>query len=141
MAYSSGMLKDRVAVMTRAAEQSGSTFGRNSAGRSYQYATTVWAAVDFSRGMKSMREGAYDSYDRIMVRMRWNNSVDRQSMLVFDGRTYQIESLHADYQENIIQITAVETPGTDLTGLLPVSSSGSAATGSTSASEPTTDND
>jgi head-tail adaptor len=105
--------------MVRSTSDTGS-FGRNSAGQSYAYAATVWAAVDFNRGTKAMREGAYDGYDRVMFRMRWNPTVDRSSMLVWDGRTYQIESFNADKYQNTIQITAVETPGKDLTGLLPV---------------------
>ena len=40
-------------------------------------------------------------------------------MLVYDGKTYQIESFNADKYQNTIQITAVEAPGKDLTGLLP----------------------
>ena len=108
----------RVAIMVRSTSDTGS-FGRNSAGQSYAYAATVWAAVDFNRGTKAMREGAYDGYDRVMFRMRWNSTVDRSSMLVWDGRTYQIESFNADKYQNTIQITAVEAPGKDLTSLLP----------------------
>lgn len=118
MAYSTGIMNRRVAIMTRSTSDNG-TFGRNSAGQSYAYAATVWAAVDFNRGTKAMREGAYDGYDRVMFRMRWNSTVDRSSMLVWDGRTYQIESFNADRYQNTIQITAVEAPGKDLTGLLP----------------------
>lgn len=119
MAYSTGIMNRRVAIMTRSTSDTGS-FGRNSAGQSYAYAATVWAAVDFNRGTKAMREGAYDGYDRVMFRMRWNPTVDRSSMLVWDGRTYQIESFNADRYQNTIQITAVEAPGKDLTGLVPV---------------------
>lgn len=119
MAYSTGIMNRRVAIMVRSTSDTGS-FGRNSAGQSYAYAATVWAAVDFNRGTKAMHEGAYDGYDRVMFRMRWNPTVDRSSMLVWDGRTYQIESFNADKYQNTIQITAVETPGKDLTGLLPV---------------------
>jgi SPP1 family predicted phage head-tail adaptor len=44
----------------------------------------------------------------MMIRMRWNNIVKRDSRLQYDGVTYQIQSLHADRQENTIQITATE---------------------------------
>jgi hypothetical protein len=40
-------------------------------------------------------------------------------MLVYDSRTFQIQSFNRDYQTNEIQITAVEAPGKDLTSLLP----------------------
>ena len=115
MAYSTGLLRHRVAIMRRATE--GTTFGKE---RTYEYAGTVWAGVDFSRGNKSLREGALDAYDRLMVRMRWNNIVDRFSMLVYKGRTFQIESFNEDKYDNQIQLTVVEAPGKDLSGLIPV---------------------
>jgi hypothetical protein len=40
--------------------------------------------------------------------MRYNKIVTRDSLLVHDGRTYQIQSFHRDMRENIVQITAVE---------------------------------
>lgn len=118
MSYSSGMMNRRVAIMVRDTVTEGE-FGRNSAGRGYKYGTTVWAAEDFNRGTKALREGALDGYDRVMFRMRWNPTIDRSSMLVYDGKTYQIESFNSDKYHNTIQITAVEAPGKDLTGLLP----------------------
>lgn len=118
MSYSTGMMNRRVAIMVRDTVSEGD-FGRNSAGRSYKYGTTVWAAEDFNRGTKALREGALDGYDRVMFRMRWNPTIDRSSMLVYDGKTYQIESFNSDKYHNTIQITAVEAPGKDLTGLLP----------------------
>jgi hypothetical protein len=58
--------------------------------------------------MKSLREGALDAYDTVIIRMRYNKIVTRDSLLVHDGRTYQIQSFHRDMRENIVQITAVE---------------------------------
>jgi hypothetical protein len=40
--------------------------------------------------------------------MRWNNIVTRDSLLVCDGKTYQILSLEGDRQENQIEIKAQE---------------------------------
>ena len=117
MAYSTGMMNRRVHIMTRS--NGTGSFGKNSAGVTYAYAATVWAAVDFNRGTKSLREGAYDGYDRVMFRMRWNATIDRNAMLVWDGKTFQIESFNSDKYQNTIQITAVETPGKDLTSLIP----------------------
>ena len=117
MAYSTGMMNRRVHIMVR--DSGTGTFGKNSGGMTYKYAATVWAAVDFNRGTKSLREGAYDGYDRVMFRMRWNSSIDRNAMLVWDGKTFQIESFNSDRYQNTIQVTAVEAPGKDLTGLLP----------------------
>ena len=75
---------------------------------SYQCAGIVWASVTWSKGVKSLREGVLDAYDTVMIRMRWNNFTTRDSLLIYDGITYQILSFHADKQENEIQITACE---------------------------------
>ena len=50
MAQSSGFRNHRVAIMNRDTVEQGD-FGRNSAGRSYKYETTVWASVRFSKGV------------------------------------------------------------------------------------------
>lgn len=112
MAYPTGMMRKRVSILQRAADKDGS-FGRNSKGRKYEQITTIWAAVDFNRGSKSLREGAYDAYDRLIVRCRWNKWLTRESMLVWDDRTFQIESFNSDKQANTMQITVVEVPGKD----------------------------
>lgn len=118
MAYSSGMLRKRVHILNRAAGTDGD-FGRNSAGRGYTYAITLWAGVNFNKGMKSLREGAVEAYDTIMVRMAYNDIVNRESMIIFDGRTFQVQSFNSDYQTNEIQLTVTETPGKDLSSLIP----------------------
>ena len=124
MSYASGMRNRRVHIMNRKADVEGD-FGRNSAGRGYEYTTTVWAAVTFNKGVKSMREGAVDAYDTVMFRMLYTKNVCRESMLVWDDRTFAIQSFNRDYQTNEIQITATEAPGKDLTGLVPVPQSSS----------------
>lgn len=102
MAYSTGILKHRVTILNKVvATGFGETTG-------YQSAGTVWADVTWIKGVKALREGALDAYDTIMVRMRYNTIVSRDSRLQYGGATYQIQSLHADYQDNIIQITATE---------------------------------
>jgi head-tail adaptor len=118
MSYAAGMRNRRVHIMNRKADVEGD-FGRNSAGRGYEYTTTVWASATFNKGVKSMREGALDAYDTVMFRMLYNPSVSRESMLVWDDRTFAIQSFNRDYQTNEIQITATEAPGKDLTGLVP----------------------
>ena len=89
--------------MKRATETA--EFGKD---RSYVYAGTVWAGVDFSRGTMSLREGALDAYDRIMVRLRWTSSVTRECRLRWRGRIFAIESFYDSYEENTVQITAIE---------------------------------
>lgn len=102
MAYTSGLLKYRVTILNK---QVASRFGETT---SYQPAATVWADVTWSKGAKALREGALDAYDTVLIRMRYNDVVTRDSRLQHDGVTYQIQSLHADRQENTIQITATE---------------------------------
>ena len=102
MGYSSGLLKSRVTIRNKVA---GTAFGETT---HYEDIVTVWANVTWTKGVKAMREGALDVYDTVMIRMRWNNIVTRDSLLVHNGKTYQILSLHEDRQENTVQITAQE---------------------------------
>ncbi len=102
MAYSSGLLKYRVTILNK---QEATGFGETT---SYHPAATVWADMTWNKGVKALREGALDAYDMVLIRMRWNNIVTRDSRLQHGDVTYQIQSLHADRQENIIQITATE---------------------------------
>ena len=102
MAYTSGLLKYSVTILNK---QVATGFGETT---SYQPAATVWADVTWNKGVKALREGALDAYDTVMIRMRWNNIVTRDSRLQCDGVTYQIQSFHADRQDNTIQITATE---------------------------------
>jgi SPP1 family predicted phage head-tail adaptor len=106
MGYTSGMMKERVTILER--ESVAGDYGVGSGGYDYTEVVTLWASVAFSRGVKSMREGALDAYDTIMVRMRWNDIVNRDSFIRYDGRVYQIESLNRDYEENILQVTCSE---------------------------------
>ena len=77
----------------------------------YEAVGSVHADVAWNKGVKAMREGALDAYDTVMIRMRWNNIVKRDSLLQHEGVTYQIQSLHADKHDNTIQITATEMVG------------------------------
>ena len=102
MAYTSGMLKYKVTIQNKV---TGAGFGDTT---QYQDVATVHANVTWSKGVKALREGALDAYDTVLIRMRYNNVVTRESRLKCDGVTYQIQSFHADRQENTIQITATE---------------------------------
>ena len=106
MSYSTGMLNKRIQIYRRAAEQE-STFGKSGQPK-YELVGTFWAAEDFNRGVKSLREGAYDAYDTVMFRLRYHECIDRWCVIQYQGRWYQIQSFNADKQANQIQITAVE---------------------------------
>ena len=106
MGYSTGMMKYRVQVAKRATDES-ATFGKSGQPK-YEILGTFWMGETFNKGVKAMREGALDAYDTVLIRMRYNDIVTRDSRLQHDGVTYQIQSLHADRQDNTIQITATE---------------------------------
>ena len=114
MAYSSGMLNKRITIAQRVAQQMGD-FGMASAGLEYKILGTFWAAEDFNRGTKALREGAVDAYDTVMFRMRWIDGVDRWCLIKYHDVWYQIQSFNADYQQNQIQITAIEMSNQDVT--------------------------
>lgn len=106
MAYSTGMMKYRVQVAKRAADDT-ATFGKSGQPK-YEILGTFWMAEDFNKGVKSLREGAYDAYDTVMFRCRFNKHLDRWCLLKYNGKWYQIQSFNESYQENQIQITAIE---------------------------------
>ena len=133
MAQTAGFRGERVHIFNRSTDTTGE-FGRNSGGRSYQYAMTVWASFRFNKGVKSLREGAVDAYDTVMFGMLYRSEITRESMLVYDGRTWKIQSFNRQYKHNEIQITAIEAPGIDLTGLVPYSPSSSTISGGSSQS-------
>jgi hypothetical protein len=49
-----------------------------------------------------------DAYDYIMVRIRYNESVRRDSVILYKRRYWKIESFNEDYREDKIQMTCVE---------------------------------
>lgn len=106
MAYTTGMMNKRVTVARRKsdAEISFSKSGQPK----YEILGTFWMAEDFNKGVKSLREGAYDAYDTVMFRCRFNKHLDRWCLLKYNGKWYQIQSFNESYQENQIQITAIE---------------------------------
>ena len=106
MAYSTGMMNKRVTVARRKGDAA-ATFGK--AGQpKYEMLGSFWMAEDFNQGVKSLREGAYDAYDTVMFRCRFNKHLDRWCLLKYNGKWYQIQSFNESYQENQIQITAIE---------------------------------
>ena len=118
MAYSTGMMNKRVTIATRVKQEMGD-FGMGSAGLEYQILGTFWAAEDFNRGTKALREGAVDAYDTVMFRMRYNAQIDRWCLIKYHDVWYQIDSFNASYHDNSIQITAIEMSNQDVTIITP----------------------
>ena len=102
MAYQAGFRNHRVTIRNKVVA---TTFGDTT---SYQDVKTVWAAKTWKTGAKAMREGALDAYDKVLFRMDWNNIVTRDSLLVCEGKTYQVLSLEGEKQRNEIEILAQE---------------------------------
>ncbi len=107
MAYSTGILRNRVTILNRTETQQGK-FGLDSSGVEFETAGTVWAEVTWVRGKQAMNVGALDVYGVIMVRMRYNTIVNDRSRVQYDGKTYQIlgDTFHAQRQDNTIQFHA-----------------------------------
>lgn len=107
MAYTSGLLKNRIQVMNRTAATAGK-FGLDSAGVEWTSTGCVWANVEWQKGKGGMREGALDSYAVIMVRMRWTPDINMRSRIIYEENTYQVvaETFHVDKQANTIQFLA-----------------------------------
>ena len=99
-------MNKRVTVAKRATDTQ-ETFGKSGSPK-YEILGTYWMAEDFNRGVKSLREGAFDAYDTVMFRCRYNKDFDRWCLLKYHDKWYQIQSFNESYQENQIQITAIE---------------------------------
>ena len=102
MGYSSGYLHNIVTIRNKVVATG---FGETI---SWQDAGCVHARKVWKSGNKVLRESALDAIDVVIFRMRWNNIVTRDSLLVCEGKTYQILSLEGDPQENQIEIKAQE---------------------------------
>ena len=99
-------MNKRVTVARRKGDAA-ATFG-NAGQPKYEILGTFWMAEDFNKGVKSLREGAYDAYGTVMFRCRFNKHLDRWCLLKYNSKWYQIQSFNESYQENQIQITAIE---------------------------------
>ena len=102
MAYQAGFRPHLVTIRNKVVATG---FGETT---QYQDVKTVHAAKTWKHGAKAMQEGALDAYDKVLFRMNWNNIVKRDSLLVCEGKTYQVLSLDGEYQKNEIEILAQE---------------------------------
>ena len=112
MAYSTGMMNKRVKVAKRHVDpDSADNFGKSGQSK-YEWVNpngdhAFWCGVTFDKGMKSLREGALDSYITKMFRFRYHDNMDEWCLLQYRGKWFQIHSFNDDFQDNTIQITAV----------------------------------
>lgn len=104
MSYSSGMLNYMVSILKKK-DTAEKKFG---AKQEYEQVVCVHADITWKKGQRALNQGVLDAQDTVMIRMRWNNIVTRDSLLECEGVRYQIQSLHPDRRADTIQITAVE---------------------------------
>ena len=102
MAYQAGFRQHLVTIRNKVIATG---FGETT---SYQDVATVHANKGWKHGIKGLREGALDAYDKVLFRMDYNSIVQRDSLLVCDGKTYQVLSLNGDFRKNEIEILAQE---------------------------------
>lgn len=105
MAYSTDLLDKRVEIWNR--EEGAQTALGKQSGR-YVCKGVAWAGLTWNKGVKAMREGALDAYDIVMVRMRWNPLVNRDTRIVCEGKTYEVDSLNSDKGQDVMQMTCHE---------------------------------
>jgi SPP1 family predicted phage head-tail adaptor len=123
MGYSTGMMNKRVVVAKRVNDEDAS-FGKSGQPK-YEILGTFWMAETFTKGVKAMHEGALDAYDTVMFRCRYNANIDRRCLLKYRGKWYQITSFNEDYQDNQIQMMAVELANKNVNIVEPYSASSS----------------
>lgn len=104
--FPSGMMPKRITIAKRASDTT-ETFGKSGSPK-YEILGDFWAAETYNKGSKALREGAFDAYDTVMFRMRYDARIDRWCLVKYNGKWYQIQSLNEDYQTDKIQITAIE---------------------------------
>jgi len=90
---------------TRSARQSGDK-------TSHQRIGKLWAAYRWNKGTRALREGALDAYNTVMFQFQYSGNaakaITRESLIEYDGKIYQIQSLNSGRRDNKIVITATE---------------------------------
>ena len=101
------MLNDRIMVLNRTQAEMGD-FGLDSSGPEWEETTCLWANVTWTKGVRSLHEGAIDAYGVVEVRMRWTDLITMRSRIRYEGVTYNIlpETFHPDKQDDTIQFLA-----------------------------------
>lgn len=106
MPYSADILRKRVTVLNRLPNI---TTGYGVTTSYYTPVATIWAGVDWTRGIRAMREGALDAYDTFMIRCGYHSFLTRESRLMLDdGRVLQLDSFHSERRSDTVQATATE---------------------------------
>lgn len=107
MSYSTDILEYKIKVLNKK-DSSQIGFGERP---NFSESVVLNADVTWKKGQKALNEGALDSMDTILIRTRYAPEINRNSLIEYDGITYQIQSLHSDFRRNTTQITATELVG------------------------------
>ena len=102
MAYEAGFRLHLVTIRNKVVDTG---FGETT---QYQDIKTVHAAKTWKHGLKGTARRSLDAYDKVIFRMDYNDIVQRDSLLVCEGKTYQVLSLNGDFKANEIEILAQE---------------------------------
>ncbi len=105
MAYSTTLLSKRVEIRNRKVS---STTALGLTSGDWEAVGMAWAGITWNRGAKAMREGALDAYDTVMIRMRWNALVSRDSRIVADGKVYEVDTMQSDKTADTMQLLCHE---------------------------------
>ena len=108
--YSSGMLNDRVECLKKV--QTAGKIGKNSGAVAFESLGYVWANFSYNRGLKSMREAAFDGVDYVVFRMRYKENkekINRNGYLYHNGVMYMVIEFNANTHDDTLQIKAQET--------------------------------
>lgn len=106
--FDSGQRQARITVLNKATG-SARQFGEKT---SYQRVGKLWATYRWNKGTRALREGALDAYNTVMFQLQYSGNaakaITRESLIEYDDRIYQIQSLNSDHRDNKIVITATE---------------------------------
>lgn len=105
--FDSGQRLARITVLNKAT--AARQFGEKT---SYQRIGQLWATYRWNKGTRALREGALDAYNTVMFQLQYSGNaakaITRESLIEYDGKIYQIQSLNSDRRDNKIVITATE---------------------------------
>lgn len=99
---SAGALTERVDIMTPEISRG----SMNEQVIQYRKAITVWANVQFQRGARALTAGEAWMNSSAVVTMRYMSVVTDRCRLVWDGKTYRIDSCNRSKRDGSITITA-----------------------------------
>nr|DAJ47721.1 MAG TPA: Putative head tail adaptor [Caudoviricetes sp.] len=99
----SGSLNDRIRFM-EAVVGKGSYGDRVITGWNPVY--SCWAKVTYNKGNRAISAGEVWLPNTISVLLRYNSKVNERHRVVWDGKTYRIDSLNASKKDGSITIVA-----------------------------------